>query len=427
MAERSLIWSKLLKDSVGRNVTKYILLICDLGGAILLGSMIHQLLPPLPAPDHVFQIWLLALAIIWMITFDLDRHFRIDSYLTFTRVLKITFYTSLSYLLFFVFMREPYSLKFLLYSNITWIIWASLTRAFLGKFSPPVRILTFETLPKSLERSHKVTYTITQDLKKINLTEFDFLLIDFKKQYSSECQELLTHAHVAGVPLISIPQLIEHLFGKVSIEHFNDYWIEATFYINPFYLRLKRFFDITMTILLLPILLPLVGMISLLILISMGRPIFYWQERMGLDDKIFRMVKFRTMIHNAEKLGSGSTSKNDNRITSLGMFLRKWRLDELPQFYNVFIGDMSIIGPRPEYSVLAENFMKNIPLFQIRHWLRPGITGWAQVRHGYASNQDEMLDKVRYDLFYLKNFSFWLDLIIVFRTLITVITGFGSR
>lgn len=427
MAERSILLSQLLKLSVSRNAAKFLLLLSDLGGAIIVGTLVHRLLPPLQPPDHVFQIWFLSLAVIWMFTFDLDRHFRIDSYLTFTRVLKITFYTSFAYLIFFMFMREPYSLKFLLLANIFWLGWASFSRGLVSKFSPPVKILAFEALPKILERHHKVSYTITQELKKINLHDFDFLLIDFKKQYSTECQELLTHAHAAGVPLLSVPQLIEHLFGKVSIDHFSDYWVEATFYINPFYLRLKRLFDIALTCVLLPIILPLIAIISLLILISMGRPIFYWQERMGLDDKLFKMVKFRTMVHNAEKIGSGSTEKNDTRVTVLGAVLRKWRLDELPQFYNVLVGNMSIIGPRPEYHVLVNDFMKNIPLFQIRHWLRPGITGWAQVLHGYAKNQDEMMNKVRYDLYYLKNFSFWLDLIIIFRTMITILTGFGSR
>lgn len=427
MPERSISMLRLVKFSLGRNATRLLLIAGDLGGAFLLGCLIKNFLPGLPSANYILQVWLLAMTGLWLFTYDIDKNFRLDLYLTYTRVLKIASFTAILYLLFFVVTRNFYSLTFLFWVTLAWTVWASALRFLLTKFAPPLRVLSFDQVPKLLQERQRVTWTTIIDPKKIQLTDYDFLLIDFTKQYPKESQELLTHAHVAGLPIFSVPQIIEHLTGKISIEHFSDYWVEATFYIDPIYLRFKRLLDIAVIVLFAPILLTVGALIALAILICMGRPILYWQERMGLDDKIFKMVKFRTMVVDAEKMGSGSTAKNDIRITKLGIFLRKLRLDEWPQFYNVLKGDMSLIGPRPEYAPLVEDFMKNIPLFQVRHWLRPGISGWAQVMHGYASSNDEMRDKIRYDMFYLKNLSLWLDLIIIFRTIATILTGFGSR
>jgi lipopolysaccharide/colanic/teichoic acid biosynthesis glycosyltransferase len=416
-----------MRFSIDRYVHKFFLLIGDLGGAFLLAWLVRSTLPHLPSATLILQIWVLAIAVFWIITYDADKNFRIDTCLTYTRVLKVACFAALSYLVFFTFTREFYSLKFLLYVTILWIGLAFCIRWLLRKFTPPSKGLTFEELPTILQKQNNVAWTLIADPKAINLSNYDLLLIDFGKQYPKEGLELLKHAHVVGLPIFSTPQIIEHLTGKIAIEHLNDFWVESTFYVDPIYLRLKRLIDIVGTLVLLPLILPLCGLIALLIFVTSGGPVLYRQTRMGLNDTPFTIVKFRTMVVDAEKMGAGSTGKDDLRITSFGKILRKLRLDELPQFYNVIKGDMSIIGPRPEYSVLVDDYIKNIPLFQVRHWLRPGITGWAQVMHGYASSQDEMWDKVRYDMFYLKNLSLWLDIIIVFRTVWIVLTGFGSR
>lgn len=427
MTERSLPISRQSRFSLGRYAFKMLLILGDLGSAALLGWLIRWFLPDVPADANIYQIWLLILVGVWLITYDIDRHIRLDSYLTYTRVLKIAGWTALGYLLFFGVTREFYSLRFLLFATVAWLIFATTWRWLMTKLAPPLRGLAFENLPDILAKHEKVNWEIVSEPRQIDISKFDFLLIDFTKYYPAQWQQLLTHAHVVRLPILSVPQLIEHLTGKISIEHLNDSWVEATFYIDPFYLRLKRVLDLVITIILAPIILLLGVIIALAILITMGRPILFWQERAGLDDKIFRMVKFRTMIKDAEKIGAASTEINDYRVTKVGAWLRKLRLDELPQFYNVLRGEMSVIGPRPEHALLVDDFAKQIPLFQIRHWLRPGITGWAQVIHGYASNQDEMMDKIRLDLFYLKNLSLWLDLVIIFRTVLTILTGFGSR
>src|SRR5690606_8449600 len=141
----------------------------------------------------------------------------------------------------------------------------------------------------------------------------------------------------------------------------------------------------------------------------------------------FRMVKFRTMRLDAEAGGAAFAANGDARITKTGRFLRKFRLDELPQFWNVLRGQMSIIGPRPEQVAFARDFEGEIPLYGLRHSVPPGITGWAQVTQGYAASADETLEKLRYDIYYIKHLSLVTDVKVLLRTAATVLTGFGAR
>src|SRR5690606_3487559 len=140
-----------------------------------------------------------------------------------------------------------------------------------------------------------------------------------------------------------------------------------------------------------------------------------------------KMLKFRTMRPDAEARGSAFASDGDPRVTRVGRFLRKFRVDELPQFWNVLKGNMSIIGPRPEQASFVEEFERMIPLYRLRHNVAPGITGWAQVRQGYAADVDSSVEKLRHDFWYIKNFSIWTDLRVVLLTVLTMFSGFGSR
>jgi lipopolysaccharide/colanic/teichoic acid biosynthesis glycosyltransferase len=156
-------------------------------------------------------------------------------------------------------------------------------------------------------------------------------------------------------------------------------------------------------------------------------PILYRQPRVGRGGKMFTLTKFRTMINDAEALGPQFTAYDDPRITRPGRFLRMSRLDELPQLWSVLRGELSLIGPRPERPVFVEEFSREIPFYDSRHLIRPGVTGWAQVNYGYADDQAETMEKLTYDLFYIKHSSFWLDLHIVGKSIWTVLTGFGAR
>ena len=188
----------------------------------------------------------------------------------------------------------------------------------------------------------------------------------------------------------------------------------------------KRIFDIAAVILLAPAALILVLVASAAILAESGRPVFFIQQRVGLGGRLFPMLKLRTMRH-SQGSSARATSNDDPRITALGKFLRRFRIDELPQLYNVLIGDMSLIGPRPEQPELVKEYRALIANFDDRHKVRPGITGWAQVNYGYAANVEETRVKVQFDNEYVKQASLVLEIKIILRTIHTILCGSGVR
>ncbi|WP_245576222.1 sugar transferase [Deinococcus murrayi] len=245
-------------------------------------------------------------------------------------------------------------------------------------------------------------------------------------QVPAEHARLLHHARVIGMPLYSREMLAEVLTGRVSLDLVERDWLDTERFQSG-YLPLKRGLDVALTLLLLPVLLPLMGAVALVVLVGDGRPVLFWQERIGLGGRPFRLVKFRTMTRDSERRGAAFAQRGDARILPGGAFLRKFRLDELPQFYNVLRGEMSIIGPRPEQFAFAADLEESIPLYATRHWVRPGITGWAQVTQGYTGSMDELHEKLQYDFYYVKHLSPQLDLLILWKTILTVLTGFGAR
>lgn len=189
--------------------------------------------------------------------------------------------------------------------------------------------------------------------------------------------------------------------------------------------NLKRLGDILVSSAALVLLSPLFAIFAILIKRDSKGPVFYRQERIGYHKKPFRIIKFRTMVADAEPAGPRLSSEGDSRITRLGRFMRKYRLDELPQFVNVLKGEMSLVGPRPEREFFIRQILKKAPYYSLLHQVRPGITSWGMVKHGYASTVDEMVERARFDLIYLENISLMVDLKILLHTVNTVIKGRG--
>lgn len=192
------------------------------------------------------------------------------------------------------------------------------------------------------------------------------------------------------------------------------------------YSKLKRSCDIFGILIALPIIISLSLVTAVLVkifIVAQGESVIFTQERIGLNGRVFTIYKFRSMQVN----GTEFTQVGDERINKVGNFIRKYRLDELPQFWNILIGDMSLIGPRPEQVVYVNTYRKQIPNYELRHSVRPGLTGWAQVMQGYTSDTDGTREKLQYDLYYLKHFSVKLDLLIIWKTILTILTGFGAR
>ncbi|KYD19801.1 Undecaprenyl-phosphate galactosephosphotransferase [Caldibacillus debilis] len=191
-----------------------------------------------------------------------------------------------------------------------------------------------------------------------------------------------------------------------------------------YYPYIKRILDILLVLLALPIAIPIILIFAIFIKLETPGPAFFLQERVGLHGKYFKVIKLRSMELNAEKNGAQWATKNDPRVTKVGAFIRKTRIDELPQLFNVLKGDMSLIGPRPERPVFTAQFNEEIPGFIDRLQVKPGITGWAQVNGGYDITPREKLELDRY---YINNMSFWLDLKIILKTIKVCITGDGAR
>ena len=195
----------------------------------------------------------------------------------------------------------------------------------------------------------------------------------------------------------------------------------------PFWQQaVKRFMDIILSIIGFLLCIPLFIVSAILVKLSSPGRIFYLQERIGLNVQPFKIIKFRTMYENSEKSGPQLSSENDNRITPIGRFMRKTRLDEFPQFINVLTGDMSLVGPRPERQFYIDQIAQIDAQFLHLTKVRPGITSWGQVKYGYAENVDQMLLRMKYDLIYLKNRSLALDIKILFHTVLIVLKAKGK-
>ncbi|CAM3710985.1 sugar transferase [Deinococcus frigens] len=308
--------------------------------------------------------------------------------------------------------------------GLTWMV---------HRLLPPLRLGTFAaSAGTSDELTRRFNLQTSVEFVSIGFpyseafTEIDGLLVDSAGTLHSEQQRFVEHAQVTKVPLWSWAQFEEEVSGQVPLNLVQPDWLnQASF--DSRYSVAKRIFDVVFTVLALPLLLPLMAVVALIVFFNSGAPILFWQERVGRNNETFKIVKFRTMTRDSERSGPAFAQHGDLRVTPVGALLRKFRLDELPQFWNVMIGQMSIIGPRPEQQAFAADFEESIPLYATRHWVRPGITGWAQVNQGYAADVGQTMEKLRYDFYYVKHFSTPLDLLIVVKTLWTILTGFGAR
>ena len=257
----------------------------------------------------------------------------------------------------------------------------------------------------------------------------DGLVADFAaSDMPPEWEALLAEAAVAGRMVYQVKQLYESLAGRVAIDHLHENSFGSLVPARG-YFHLKSLADLIVALVALPFALSIMAGVALAIRLDSPGPVLFRQRRIGQAGILFDMLKFRTMAH--RQAGDGIdeviTSDGDTRITRVGARLRRTRLDELPQIFNILAGQMSWIGPRPEAEALSACYTGEIPFYRYRHVVRPGITGWAQVNQGHVASVDEVHAKLQYDFYYVKYFSAWLDILITFRTIRTMTNGFGAR
>ena len=259
----------------------------------------------------------------------------------------------------------------------------------------------------------------------------DLIVADLRADLGAKWERFLADRALDGTLVMHVKQMEESLTGRVAIEHLSENNL-GSLIPGIVYNKIKRVADVLAALAALPVLAPVMLVIGVAIRIDSPGPAFFRQQRMGYRGYAFQMLKFRTMrveaaAPDADPRLAAITGAEDVRVTRVGRLLRRYRLDELPQAINVLKGEMSWIGPRPEAIPLSAWYEAELPFYRYRHIVRPGITGWAQLKQGHVAEVDEVLEKLHYDFYYIKNFSFWLDLLILAGTIRVVVTGHGAR
>lgn len=247
------------------------------------------------------------------------------------------------------------------------------------------------------------------------------VLADRMAQYVSSCT-------LAGFDVRPMSQVYEMHTGRMPIVHLAEGWELSTPVLRTApYMPGKRTVDALLVLATAPLTLVLSVAIAVTVRVTSPGPVIFRQTRVGRGGVLFTLYKFRTMWEGSELGGPAFASRLDDRLTPVGKWLRRFRADELPQLWNVLKGDLSLVGPRPEQVTFARHFAETIPFYSHRHLVRPGVTGWAQVNYGYADGDADTIEKLTYDLFYVKHMSPWLDLAVLGRSVWTVLSGFGAR
>lgn len=330
-----------------------------------------------------------------------------------------------------LFMRAPYS-GVLLSATFVCVL---TTRFAIGALEPRRDTNRYYLVPGGdIERIRNELEAVCVILNEPLLPKDPSAVIvaDLHHDHLPEWERAFAVAALNGIAIYHYKQVWEARTGKVRIEHLSENSLGSLMPSNS-YAKIKRLVDILLTLVALPVLFVPLLVTGLLIRIDSPGPVFFRQERIGYRGQAFSVLKFRTMrvaepaSADRDRLQDAITKDDDDRITRLGRFLRKTRIDELPQLFNILRGEMSWIGPRPEARPLSEWYEREIPFYVYRHIVRPGITGWAQVNQGHVAGISEVHDKLRFDFFYIKNFSMWIDLLILFKTVLVVVRGSGAK
>lgn len=399
-----------------------LLLIVLLSSLIFLGAGWHSWLES-PAKFHS----LVAMASVYALSYFSIRRFTFYlGNLSFRLMVPVClFWLAIGLLILFVF-RIQYSVYYIAFSSLLMLVFFSLARYVRNRYHH--RTIAYVPLGRvgNLPDIDSITWKQLDDTNPINKKEIDIVMADLRANLPDEWEHFLADCTLQHIPVYHSSRLLEMVSGRVKIDHLYENEL-GSLLPSKSYQFIKRFVDVALILLSLPLVLPILLITGMLIVIESRGGMFFLQERIGQSGEPFTVYKFRSMCKDSEKSGSQFAKANDMRVTRVGRFIRKTRIDELPQFLNVIKGDMSLIGPRPEQKKFVDEFNQVIPFYNYRHIVKPGISGWAQVVHGYAADTEDTRVKLEHDFYYIKNFSFSMDLLILFKTIQTILTGFGAR
>lgn len=311
---------------------------------------------------------------------------------------------------------------------------AAQVAASLSKEDQTVRVVGFYPGHESEELAVPQNMLVSRDktlIDTVNELNVDEIVVAIGERRGGRMplRELLD-CRLSGVLVLDMSSHFERMLGQIRLDALRAGWLifGGGFRQGAARTTVKRIFDIVAASILLILFSPLMLLTALLIVIEDGFPILYRQERVGLNGRLFNVIKFRSMRRDAEKDGTPRwATKNDDRVTRVGKIIRRLRIDELPQLFSVLNGDMSMVGPRPERAFFVDQLTKEIPFYAVRHSVKPGVTGWAQVRYHYGSTVDDAAQKLQYDLYYVKNHTLLLDLVVLFETVGVVVSGKGAQ
>jgi lipopolysaccharide/colanic/teichoic acid biosynthesis glycosyltransferase len=329
---------------------------------------------------------------------------------------------------YFVLTRFPYDRLGLLAGFLLHVIWLYLLYVYAEKnVRRRIGVVPFGEI-NGVTRVPGVEWKMLTRPRLHDTRGCHAIVADFSADLPDEWEAFLADAALAGKIVYQVKQLQESLTGRVELEHLSENSFGSLLPARG-YFHLKGLTDFLFAVAVLPVALPLMAVCALAIMVDSKGPALFRQKRVGHAGKLITVYKFRTMrpveIDDARR--AAMTSDDDERITRVGHTLRQLRLDELPQIFNILKWQMSWIGPRPEAEVLSVWYTSELPFYRYRHVVKPGISGWAQVNQGHVAEVEDVHRKLQYDFYYIKYFSPWLDLLILFRTVKTMLTGFGSR
>lgn len=322
--------------------------------------------------------------------------------------------------------HADYSRGLLLSGFFITTVWHSLLGSARRQFAQPRLVLVPQGSSASLNDVRGPRWRTLSSPSPEALKHAHGVVADLESELAPEWRQFVTSCALAGIPVYDTTRLREMVTGQVELKRLADIGFEALLP-HRSYFTAKNAIDFVTAALVLPLALLMIGVAAIAIRLESSGPALFVQERVGYRGRIFRCYKLRSMRSNPVSGGPAFTTEDDPRITRVGAFIRKYRIDELPQIFNILKGEMSWIGPRPEAVPLSRSYEEGIPFYRFRHAVRPGITGWAAIHQGNVGGVNAAETKLRYDFFYIKNSSFALDLYIAYRTAAIVLTGFGAR